>query len=191
MLKGFLHWLGIALAIAIIFVTPAIAYQLIKLFIAADINVKLGTLTAAVSVMALLYNNARQQGREIASRHFSEKREVYQQFFDLLFEFMQAQKSESEVDLPIKRASNILKSIMVWGSAETINAYNEFISFTAVQSPETDEVLNAPLKLDTFEKMEALLRSMRKDLGHPDGKLEKFSLSKLFIKGDEHHKFPR
>ncbi|MFN3749313.1 MAG: hypothetical protein ACK4SJ_11570 [Sphingorhabdus sp.] len=190
-MRGVSHWLGVILAVAIILLTPAIAYQLIKLFIAADTNVKLGALTAAVSVIALLYNNARQQSREIASRHFSEKREVYQQFFDLLFEFMQSQKDESEVDVPVERAGKILKSIMVWGSAETINAYNDFMRFSASPDVEEDNAADTPIKLGVFEKMETLLRCMRKDLGHSDGRLEKFSLSKLFVKGDEHHKFPR
>jgi hypothetical protein len=183
------HWLGVLLAIIVIAAAPFVVYQLVKIFFAASPNVKLGILTAVISVGALLYNNSRQQRREIASRHFTEKREAYQKFFDILFEFMQAAKTEIAPDAPVERIGLIVKSIMVWGSAKTINAYNAFMQHTAVQNSDASQEADDTINLQTFDKMETLLKSMRNDLGHSDGKLGRLSLSKLFVKGDEHYKF--
>jgi hypothetical protein len=69
-----------------------------------------------------------------------------------------------------------VKDVMVWGSANTINEYNKFIRTTASQ----------PEGLAIFPVVETLLRALRKDLGHNDQKMEKFGLTKLIVKGDEH-----
>jgi hypothetical protein len=189
--NSLLYCLKLILAAVLVLTSLVSIYLLFNLFIVAGSNVKLGAFTAAVSVIALLYNNARQQSRDIASRHFSEKREAYQRFFDLLFELTQAEGTDTVETVSVERAREIVKSIMVWGSAETINAYNEFMRFSAMQDMNENPKDDSALKLDIFEKIEKLLKSMRKDLGHSDGKLETFSLAKLFIKGDEHYKFPK
>ncbi len=149
----------------------------------ATTNVKLGILTAAVSAFAFIYNNSRQQAREIASRHFSEKRQAYRKFFDLMFEIIASQGdaepiSESET---IVRIRDVAKEIMIWGNAETINAYSDFMVASTNNNPEDITAV--------FTKIEALLRSMRKELGHSDRTLQKFGLTKLFIKAEEHHLF--
>lgn len=180
--------LGLVLAIVLIAMTPFAIYFLTKLFIVADSNVKLGAITAIISVVALIYNNSRQQIREISSRHYTEKRESYRNFFDILFEFMQSSKTGREPDSSLERISDILKSIMIWGSSETINAYNAFMRHSTEQmQPGRDD--DDAINFETFQKMESLLRNMRKDLGHSDRNLDRHALTKLFISADEHHKF--
>ena len=166
------------------------AYFLSNLFISASGNVKLGILTALISLIALIYNNSRQQIRDISSRHFNEKREAYRDFIDLLFEFMRAVHTSETPNASLERISEIQKNILVWGSAETMNAYNAFmVASVAGKDSNAEQSSEDKPDLRIFHAMEALLRSIRKDLGHSDRKLKKFAVTKLFIVADEHHKF--
>ena len=69
---------------------------------------------------------------------------------------------------------------MVWGSASTITAFNKFIYESALNSDPNTKMV--------FLRTEAFLRAIRKDLGHNDGALERFALTKMIVRGDEHHK---
>lgn len=177
-----LRWLGIAAIIALAIVVGWAVFAAVTLFIAATATVKLGVLTAGVSAVALLYNNARQQAREIKSRHFVEKRQAYQKFFDFLFEMFSAQRKGTQIDEAdmIDRMQVIVKEIMIWGSADTINEYNSFIRNTVDPPSDGDPKI--------FGTVEKLMRSLRRDLGHDDRKLERLGLTKLLIKGEEHAK---
>lgn len=154
-------------------------YAATSLYIAATATVKLGVLTALISVGTLIYNNMRQQAREIRARHFVEKRQAYQKFFDFMFEMFLSQRrshtiSEAET---IERMQAIVKDLMIWGSAETINQYNSFIRASVNPQDGGNSI---------FLNVESLMRSFRRDLGHDDRKLERLGLTKLLVKGEEH-----
>lgn len=97
-----------------------------------------------------------------------------------MFDMFEAQSDETTIDdkESIKRTRSFVKDIMVWGSPETINQYNIFIRNSVTQSSDDPKAV--------MSNVEALMRSLRKDLGHDDRKLEKLGLSKLLIKGEEH-----
>jgi|GEM_PF-2222072 len=173
--------LGYFVAISIILVIPFFLYFSWGALLEASTNVKLGVLTAAVSVFAFVYNNARQQAREIASRHFSEKREAYRKFFDLMFAMVASQGNGEPIPEKetISRMREVAKEIMIWGNADTINAYNDFLVYSATQPSGDPKAI--------FGIIEELLRNMRKELGHSDSRLKNLALTKLLVKGDEHH----
>lgn len=175
-------FVGALVVVAIGFAT----FKIYSLFVVASTNVKLGISTALVSLFALIYNNNRQQNREISSRHFSEKRQAYQKFFDLLFEFMGQEKTGQAPDSSVERMMDVVKGLMVWASADTINLYNEFLRFSVSVDGKKETTKGLPLSIIYIEK---ILRSMRRDLGHVDKALEGHGLTKLFIKADEHGKF--
>ncbi len=175
------RYLGYAAATSVIIAALYAIYLCAVLFASASGNVKLGVVTAFVSVASLLFSNNKQQIREIKARQFSDKREAYSAFFDFLFEIMNNQGREDPLlnyDATMTKVRLITKKLMIWGSAETINSYNSFMrsSLLAPDSP------TAQLK-----RVESLLLSFREDLGHNDAKLESFGLSKLILKADEHH----
>ena len=176
------YWLGVVVAIAVVIAIPYVAYLAIIIFLSASSAAKLGALTALISIIALIYNNLRQQEREIKSRHFSEQRQAYQKVGDLLFDIMNSVTGTEQLDNDetLKRSRMIVKDIMFWGSANTVNQYNLFIRNSS-QPIEENSMAN-------FHNVENLLRALRKDLGHNDKKMEHLGLSKLLIKGDEHHK---
>jgi hypothetical protein len=156
------------------------AYTGVVLFMAASATVKLGVLTAAVSVLTIIYNNSRQQVREIKARQFAEKSQAYRKFFDFMFDIFAFQRRGAAMEETemIDRMHVIMKELMIWGSAETINQYNQFIRLSASSAAECSPRI--------FQNVEDLMRSLRRDLGHDDNKLERLGLSKLLIKGEEH-----
>ena len=170
-----------AVAVAILLALAG-GFLAVSAFVVAGSTVQLGIVTAIISVVAIIYNNSRQQDREIKARQFSDKRAAYQKFFDFLFEMMGMQRSGGTLsdEQAIDRMQEIVKDLMIWGSAESINQYNLFIRASIDQSPDN------PQKL--FENVEALMRSFRKDLGHRDSTLPKLALTKLLLKADEHDK---
>ena len=99
-----------------------------------------------------------------------------------MFELFSAQRQGSDLteDETIERMNAIVKDVMVWGSAETVNQYNAFLRNSLTANQDNPKVL--------FENVEALLRSFRKDLGHNDRALENLALTKLILKPDEHDK---
>jgi hypothetical protein len=127
--RSFGKWLGIAFGALLVVAFAWTAYTGLNLFISATTTAKLGSVTAALTIVALIYNNARQQAREIKARHFAEKRLAYQKFFDFMFEIFSAQKNGLELSNEhlIEQMTLIVKDIMIWGSAETINQYNQFV----------------------------------------------------------------
>ena len=176
---------GISTAVALVLGAIWMAYIGTSLLVQATVTAKLGVLTAAVAVATFIYNNNKQQIREIKARQFAEKRAAYQKFFDLLFKIFAAERSENpltENDM-IDSMHQITKNFMIWGSADTINQYNEFTRQSSNQNPDDH--------LKIFDNVERLMRSFRKDLGHNDRKLEKLGLSKLLLKAEEHHKIDR
>lgn len=158
-----------------------IVYLVAVLFWNSGPAVKLGVLTAAVSISTFIYNNSRQLTREIKSRHFSDKRIAYQKFFDFLFRIFAAQKTGEEIKESelIAMMHSLAKDLMIWGSAESINQFNMFLRDSAINEGDINH---------TFRNVENLMRSFRKDLGHDDRNLEYFGLSKVMIKPEDHHK---
>lgn len=162
---------------------PWLIKELYTLYNRAETEFKLGLLTAVVSTAGVVWSVLYQRRRELESLNFEKKREAYTGFFDLLFEFMDA--SDTDVDIvndpqtKVKLRA-ITRKLMVWGSADTINAFNKF-QVDSLQVSDDVKVI--------FKNMENLLLQFRKDLGHNDKKLSDFALAKLIVRADDHHSF--
>ena len=183
-MQRFFRWLGYALTLAMLVGGGWLLYIGAGLFVAANDTVKLGIITAIISVSALLYNNSRQQAREIKSRQFSDKKQSYQKFFDLMIDVLSAERTGRIIPQAemLERTQSFVKDLMIWGSPETINQYNSYVrdSLNLAQSGDPG----------VFTSMEALMRSLRRDLGHDDRKLEILGITKLLIKAEEHKNLP-
>ncbi len=77
----------------------------------------------------------------------------------------------------IIETKKVVKELLVWGSAETINAFNEWQRFAAGSDLD-------PRKVNFH--IDKILRAMRRDLGHEDFMMENRGLMKLFVKGSDH-----
>lgn len=155
--------------------------EILRLYGRADPDVKLGVITAVGSALAFVINNAVQASRERRARLFESKRLAYDQFFQFLFALFGAQRKGEAVEDEenVENFQEFTRSVMTWGSAETVNALNKY---------QKDGLLAEGDHVKTFENMERLLRALRKDLGHSDGRLEKLALTKLILRAEEHEK---
>lgn len=142
---------------------------------------KLGVLTAAGSALAFIINNAVQSSRERRARLFEAKRQAYGDFFKAFMSFFHktAQGENPEGLEMVKAIQNLSTDVMTWGSAATINAFNQF---------QRESVMPASDQRALFLRTERFLRALRNDLGHSDANLKPFALTKLILKGDEHAK---
>ncbi|MEZ5654770.1 MAG: hypothetical protein R3E04_02600 [Sphingobium sp.] len=155
--------------------------EVVRLYKAADPDIKLGVITATGSALAFVVNNAVQSSRERRARLFEAKREAYGDFIESFMSFFHKfalgeQVPEGDI---VKTIQSLSTDVMTWGSAETVNAFNEYQRSNS--SPTKDNNV-------LFGRTETFLRALRKDLGHSDIALEKFALTKLLLKGDEHEK---
>jgi hypothetical protein len=162
--------------------TFEILRELLRLYGRADANLKLAVMTAAGSAIAFVANNAIQSARERKAQLFEKKREAYDKFFQFFHSIFSRQKTGNPVSQKeiIESLQDFTKSIMTWGSADTINSFNEYQRTNQNIDPN-----DLPLLFGTTEKF---LRALRKGLGHSDTSLEKLALTKLIVKADEHHK---
>ena len=169
---GCLLWVGI----------PWIVRELGHLYTASGTEFKLGLLTAVLSAAGLIWSVLYQKRRELEALQFERKREAYSAFFNFLFEILKANDEGVDplADPDMKdKWRDLTKQMMIWADATTINAFNFFQRESLAP---TDD-----LKV-TFDRVERLMRAFRRDLGHRDRRLERFGLTKLIVKGDEHHK---
>lgn len=171
-------FLFIALALWLIY---QLSIEVSEIYGKADADTKLGVLTATGSAAAFILNNMVQSSRERKARLFESKREAYDRFFSFFFSLFTAQRSgaELETEATVQNFQEFTRSVMTWGSAETVNALNHYqrAAEAAQENP-----------IAIFTHTETLLRALRKDLGHSDSRLENLALTKLILKGDEHHK---
>ncbi len=140
----------------------------------ADPSVQAGIIGILGVVIAGIISHYQTKKREINSRHFSEKRECYQEIINLMFEMLFANylgKEELEDAELAKRIIPFKKNLMVWGSADSINAFHSYLDKCG--KPQNNNEL--------FAGVEKLLREIRKDLGHDDKNLKDFSLIRLVL----------
>lgn len=140
----------------------------------ADANVKAGIIGLLGMFLAAILTNFFTRRREINARHFSEKREAYAKFIDIVFSIVSSINSGrnlSEQSLANK-IMGFKKELMVWGGPEVIQSWNDFEIQSEKVSEDPKDILSA---------VERLLRAIRKDLGHDDRRLKFGSLLGLLM----------
>lgn len=160
------------------------ALLLIGLFgwslIEADANTRSSVIGLIGMIAVGIAAHYQTKKREIAARHFSEKRKGYMTFIDLFFGITQAQKTKKHLSdkqlvqkfLPFKKA------LLIWGGGKIIDLWNSFeIKAISGQSPE-----------EAMSMMEDILRAIRSDLGHDDSALQPGSLVALILVAKDKNK---
>lgn len=150
--------------------------EIIQLYSAADAELKLGVVTAFGSALAFIINNAIQSSRERRSRLFEAKREAYGSFFAAFTSFFHKIGIGEDIaaDEMVTAIQKLSTDVMTWGSAETINAFNQYQRANANSTNDNNEL---------FSRTEKFLRALRKDLGHGDSSLQKLALTKVLLRG--------
>ena len=146
----------------------------------ADPSVKAGLIGLLGMFLVALITNYQTKKREIDARHFTERRKGYEQFVNLLFDFIESSKNNKNLTEKEMLPQIILfkKALLIWGGPNIIKAWNQFEIKSSDKLP--------PEK--ALEEMEKILKEIRKDLGHDDSKLESGNLLGLFLIAEDKKK---
>ena len=119
--------------------------------------------------------------REIESRHFTEKRDAYEKFMDIMFEVLMSTKvgRKTPENQLVKKFLECKKTILVWANARVIKAWNDAESSWASANQDP---------MASLLMWSRLMKEMRKDLGKNDSELEDGDLVRLILKAEEKHK---
>lgn len=140
-------------------------------FSAADANVKVSLIGLGTAIFVAIISHTYAQKREIKARQFLEKSKAYMHIFDLIFEIMKMTKEGRELTEQemIQKSMNIKKALMVWGDQNVLRVWLRY----------EEEALSKPEAV--LFNIDAVLREIRKDLGHDDGALKAGELFKLIV----------
>lgn len=174
--------LGIIISLVVIFSLLYGIYLLLsRLFLSIDElnpNVVASIIAALTAVFGILYNQHQTKIREIQETHRSKKVELYNEFMEMMFDFLDKEKqgkykSVAEGKLPREVELKFMKfhrGLITWGSSDVIQKYIAFRNYA-----------NMPKSANLLKYVNDLLMSIRKDLGNSNFMLKKGDLLKVFI----------
>ena len=169
-LGAFFAYVVVLAGIIIVLLVPWYIYANLQNF---NPNIIATIAAALIGGFFALKGYSESKKREVAARHFSEKKIAYKNFTDMIFRLVQnagTKNAVSQKDIS-KAIYNFRNEIIVWGDAETLRAYE---GLSKGENPDADNG-------DTLISMDTLLRAIRKDLGHNDRKLKKGEIVKIFL----------
>lgn len=139
------------------------------------------TIPAAVSVGIIMLARYYEKQREAETKIRDKKIKIYEKFVNDTTNFLFnsadcSTKKQNQLQANLtKTFEEFHKNIMFWGTDEIIEAYNKFRS----RLDSTDA---------RMEDFEDLILAFRKDVGHPNKNLPKYSILKLILRPDEFDK---
>jgi len=139
----------------------------------SDPSVKAGLIGLLGLVAAALITHYLTRGREVSARHFTDKREGYMHIIDLIFDLFLSVKNKKKLSesTMTKKIYSFKKALMLWGSSEVINAWDQFETGSEMELSDREKI----------REMDKVLRAIRRDLGHDDRLLESGSLVGLML----------
>jgi hypothetical protein len=133
-----------------------------------------GGATVFIAVVSLVFGKLWEQKVKIQQDIREKKIPVYEKqiatFFSIIFAEKYGEKKPTENELG-KAFQDFTEKIIIWGSAEVIQAW---LAFKLHDWQNNDAV-------EGFLKVEALLKAIRKDLGNSNSKLAVGDITKLFV----------
>ena len=149
-------------------------YFLYLLATASD-QVRLAALTAILSVGTIVYSHSLTSRREIASRQFSRKSDVYEEIMATISSLMNSTRKGEQVNdnKLIEEISAILPKLMVWAGPDVL------LAWIRMSTPNGEPM--AALQAGGH-----LITSLRKELGHlDDSSLGPLGALSALLKRDE------
>lgn len=161
------------LGIAIILVGVALFGWFVYALWQADVRFQSGVLAVIGVTTAALIAHQSANKREVNARHFSEKRQAYVQFADMVYDLMMSTKTgkrpPNDQQL-MKKIIEFKKMLMLWADSDLILAWQK------IEDHADDKDLgNDPHKAVLM--WDDLLRALRKDLGKNDWRLARGRLA--------------
>lgn len=136
-----------------------------------------GCSTVIISIAGILVQKSKEQRINIQVEHRNKVAPIYEEFIDnifskLLFADNLGNERLSQQEL-VKVVAGFTQKILIWGSNDVINAYNNFRKESNLKSDNPS--------VNTLFTIEELLLAIRKDLGHPTKGFRRGQLLRLFV----------
>ena len=155
--------------IALVVVGIPLLMLLVSTWQSADDNTRFGVVAAVFSLFATVVGasitHSNTKKREIDARHFTEKRQAYVGFLDILLSLSQRGRKLQPLE---KKMMDLKKGLLFWGDDDFIKVWNK------VEKPGEDS-------LSALRNLDDILRWMRSDLGHTDSSLQKGDLADFLL----------
>lgn len=165
----------------------AAALWFFYIFFETEPEVQAALLTVLASVAIAGWAHRSGKKREIAARHFVEKRQAYMKMIDTVYGALMAGKPGQPRKSKQKLVADLLnfkKNLMVWADADFIRYWNEFeTELDKLEREKTKEKTKA--SVNPLLLWDRLLRELRKDLGQDDTALQDGELAALLLLADE------
>jgi predicted outer membrane lipoprotein len=150
------------------------------IFLASDKSVQASIIAAAASLFGIIFAFWKERSRSIKEAHRDKKIEIYQKYYDLMFDMLDQSKKESlpkefDSDAPIvKRLAEVAKGALFYGSPKVIKALAD------LKTPH-----NEPSdKLAVFRPTGKLLLAMREDIGLSNRGLDEINIHQIYVSDD-------
>lgn len=161
-------------------------YKFIVFFFSLELdpNVKAGLIGATALIFASIVSTVIQKRSEqelnIQIEHRKNFGPIYEEFINnvlirVLLADKLGKKPLSQTDL-VKVIADFTRDILVWGSNDVLNAYQDFRKLGNLGSNIADDD-----KFKLVYAMEDLILAMRKDLGHSNKGLNRGDILRLFV----------
>ena len=163
--------IGFAFAISMLLILGYFSYLLMS----ASNQTRLAVLTAIVSVSTLVYTHVLTSRREIASRQFAKKAEVYEEIMRTIGSLMKSTRKKELIDenLLIENLSEIVPKLLVWAGPGVLNAW------ISISTPSTEPMASV-------QSASRLITALREELGHSnDSSLGPLGALSAMLKRDE------
>ena len=146
-----------------------LAILLVSTWQSADDNTRFGVVAASIGLFATVVGasitHSNTKKREIEAIHFTEKRQAYVGFLDILLSLSQQGRKLQPLE---KKMMDLKKGLLFWGDDDFIRVWNK------VEKPGEDP-------LSALRNLDDILRWMRSDLGHNNSSLQKGDLADFLL----------
>lgn len=149
------------------------------IFANANPTAQAAIIAGLVALVTLLFTFLKERSRAFREVHREKKIEIYSQFYDLLFAFMENAKSDNpagEDDALVQQSfMKIARGIMFYGSPKVVTSFANFKS-----SSGTDE-FDLRVSMVNIGK---ILLAMREDIGLSNRGLDEITIHQIYIRDD-------
>ncbi len=148
------------------------------------------TVATVFTGLIIMYGYYETKKREIAARHFIEKKNAYTEFINFICKLssqsnQKNQKNQISEKEMINQIEKFKRVLITWGSADTIDAYNNYTRTSGKTVSDEDKETHVLFLMDD------LLRNIRKDLGHDNAGLNSGELIGIFLNDESKEKLDK
>jgi hypothetical protein len=202
MTKKINHWYGIIGGFVLLVFSGILAWVILKIWLLfwdyishaqpeVGAAIIAGSFTVIISVLSVVIARAFERNKELAQMRWEKEQEIRKQYIPIyqeLVKFLFRIFTSSKTGNPMSPEElnqffvSFTQEILVWGSDKFIKEFSEFRE-SSVEYAERVKGGNATKDdlIETMEKLEHLLYSVRVDCGHENKGLGKGDLLTLFI----------